>query len=176
MPLYYKDSTGVHPVPLGDTPSVVVNAYVSADRANVHPSGTPFDVPAYTPGSGELQVFVDGLLCVKGQQYDEISKTTIAFTFDLSVDTEVTAVATTSGTGSVLTTTATSESRDAVISAGSPWPVTPHAVGSDLIEVYLYGLQLQKDVHFHELSGSAIAFTSDIPTTAPITTVVTTVS
>lgn len=176
MPLYYKDSTGIHPVQLGDSGSIAVNTFVSTDRTTVHPSGAAFDVPTYQVGSGQLQVFVDGLLCVAGQQYTETSSTTIAFTFELPADAEVIACSTTSTSGSLLMTTVTSESRESVLTADTPWAVTPHVVGSDLLEVYLYGLQLQRGVHYREISGSAISFTSDIPASAPITTVVTMVS
>lgn len=167
--LYFKDSDGViKPVPLVDGSSVNVEAFVSVDRASVHPAGTAFDVPRYAIGSGELSVFYNGLLCVAGRDYTEASETTVTFSFDLPVDAEITAVSTTSPDGSMSLTTQTSESRDGVLKAGTPYAVPAHAVGSDFLKVFLNGLMCQEGVHFTELSSSAISFTSDIPADAQI--------
>lgn len=46
-------------------------------REQLHPAGFPFEVPAYTVGSGRMQLFLDGVLCVCGTdaantQYEEV--------------------------------------------------------------------------------------------------------
>ena len=175
--LYYKDTDGTYkPIPLVDAGSLNVNTLTSVDRASVHPAGTAFDVPQYQMGTGELQVFFNGILCVKGEQYTEDTDTTIKFTFDLPTDAEVCAVSTSSSDGSVAIQTVTSESRDSVLTAGTPFAVPQHVVASDLIKVYLNGLLCLQGEHFIEQSATAIAFTSDIPADMPITVTVTTVS
>ena len=175
--LYYKDTDGTYkPIPLVDTGALNVNTLTSVDRASVHPAGTAFDVPQYQPGTGELQVFFNGILCVKGEQYTEDTETTIKFTFDLPKDAEVCAVSTSSSDGSVAIQTVTSQSRDSVLVAGAPFAVPQHVVASDLIKVYLNGLLCLEGEHFIEQSATAIAFTSDIPADMPITVTVTTVS
>lgn len=175
--LYFKDSDGVcKPVPLSDAGALTVNSFTSVDRASVHPAGAAFDVPSFTVGSDELQVFFNGLLLVKGQEYSEVSNTTISFTFDLPTDAEITAVSTTSANGAVAMTAQTSSSRDGVLLAGTPFAVPAHAVGSDLIRVYLDGLLCQEGVHFNEVSSTAISFTSDVAADVEITTIVTVVS
>lgn len=175
--LYFKDVDGVlKPVPLSDAGALSVNALTSVDRASVHPAGSPFDVPAYTVGADDLQVFYNGLLLVAGSDYTEASGTTITFSFDLPTDAEVTAVSTTSANGAVSSSISTSENRAGVLTAGTPFTVQSHAVGSDLIKVYLNGLLCQEGVHFQEVSATAIIFTSDIAADVQITTVVTVVS
>lgn len=175
--LYYKDTDGIYkPIPLVDTGALNVNTLTSVDRASVHPAGTAFDVPQYQPGTGELQVFFNGILCVKGEQYTEDTETSIKFTFDLPKDAEVCAVSTSSSDGSVAIQTVTSQSRDSVLVAGAPFAVPQHVVASDLIKVYLNGLLCLEGEHFIEQSATAITFTSDIPADMPITVTVTTVS
>lgn len=175
--LYYKDTDGViKPVPLYDAGALSVNTLYSVDRSSVHPAGTAFDVPAYNIGSGELQVYFNGVLCIKDEQYTEDTSTTIKFTFDIPMDAEICAVSTTSSDGSVVITTQTSDSRDGVLVAGTPFAVPKHTVGSDLIKVFLDGLLCQQDVHFLEMSSSSISFTSDIPADMQITVTVMTIS
>ena len=175
--LYFKDNDGViKPVPLYDAGALSVNTLYSADRSSVHPAGTAFDVPAYTIGSGELQVYFNGVLCVKDEQYTEDTPTTIKFSFDIPMDAEICAVSTTSADGSVNITTQTSESRSGVLTAGTPYAVPAHAIGSDLIKVWLDGLLCLEGEHFNEVSSSAITFTSDIPADMQITVTVTTIS
>lgn len=175
--LYFKDTDGVvKPVPLSDSGALSVNTLYSVDRSSVHPAGVAFDVPAYTMGSGELQVFFNGILCIAGEQYVEDTATTIKFNFDLPQDAEVCAISTSSADGSVVIQTVTSQSRDSVLTAGTPFAVPNHAVGSDLIKVYLDGLLCLETEHYQEVSSSAIVFTSDIPKDMQITVTVTTVS
>lgn len=177
--LYFKDTDGVvKPVPLVDAGALNVNALVSTERASVHPAGVAFDVPLYEVGSGQLQVFYNGLLCLKGadEQYVEDTNTTIKFNFAVPTDAEICAVSTTSSDGSVSIQTVTSTRRDSVLTAGTPFPVASHAVGSDMIKVYLDGLLCLQGVQFEEVSATAIKFTSDIPADVEITVQTTTVS
>ena len=175
--LYYNDTDGVYKaLPLGGSGALNVNTLKSVDRASVISAGTPFDVPKYRVGSGELSVFFNGILCIKGEQYTEDTNNSIKFTFDLQKDAEICAVSTSSDDGSVSLQTVTSDSRDYVLTAGTPFSVPQHVVASDLIKVYLNGLFCLEGEHFIEQSATAITFTSDIPADMPITVTVTTVS
>ena len=44
---------------------------LGGERANAIASGTEFTVPPYLVGSGRLEIFVDGVACMKGEQYEE---------------------------------------------------------------------------------------------------------
>lgn len=175
--LYFKDTDGViKPVPLVDSSSLNVNTLTSVSRPSVHPSGVPFDVPRYQVGSGNLQVYLNGVLCIKGDQYTETTETTITFLFDLQADAEVCAVSTESSDGAVSMQTITSVGRDSTLTAGAPFAVPQHVVASDQIKVYLNGILCMSEEHFREVSSTAITFTSDIPADMVITVTVLTIS
>lgn len=80
-----KDASALHSA--GGSRSAVVGA------------GTAFTVPAYIPGSGRLQVYLDGVLCMGGDDaainaYKEIPGTgntsqTIQFHQDIETDIEI---------------------------------------------------------------------------------------
>lgn len=142
--------------------SVVVNTLVSESRPSIVTAGTAFDVPNYTVGANSLQVFVNGLLCIKGEQYNEVSTTTISFTFDLPVDYGVVVISSDGG-DSMSTQTETSTSRDADIQAGSAYSVPAYTVGSNMLNVYLNGLLMLRGVDYNEVNATAISFTSTIP-------------
>lgn len=127
-------------------------------------AGTAFDVPAYAVGASELQVWVDGLLCVKGEQYSELSSTTIAFTFDLPDDATVTATATTAAGGTSFTTAVqSSTSRSAPIASGELYAVPEYTVGSSMCEVYLDGIRAMLGATWDESSSTTIRFLTAIP-------------
>ena len=156
---------------------VSVNTRASESRDAVIAAGTAFDVPAYEIGTNQLQVWVNGLLCVKGNQYTEVSTSTIAFTFDLPADASVVATVTTSaGSTSFTTQVQTSSSREATMPAGTVFTVPAYTVGSDMCRIYLDGLTAIQDVTWQEVSATSIKFLVDIPADMEITVVCSVVS
>jgi len=57
-----------------------------------------------------------------------------------------------------------SDSRSAVISAGTAWTVPQHTVGGDELLVWIEGLLCICGVEYTDTSATTITFTSDIPT------------
>lgn len=73
------------------------------------------------------------------------------------------------GSSKLTRTVARSPSRTAVVSAGTEYTVPAHTVGTNAVAVYLDGVRYDD---FSEISGTAISFDVDIPTTMEITVVV----
>lgn len=161
---YIKDGSSVVPFPGSEGGSVSVKTLTSSGRASVVPAGTAFDVPAYTVGSSELQVWIDGLLCVRGEQYNEVSTATISFTFDLPADASVTATVTTaSGATAFTTSTYASASRETNIALGELYAVPEYSLGSSMCEIYLDGLKAQMGSVWEEASSTTVRFLTAIP-------------
>lgn len=125
-------------------------------------AGAEWTVPTYTPGSNLLAVYWNGLLLSKDIDYSESSATGVTFNFDITADDILQAVifAGTSSTGSGTMTTVVDDSRSAVISAGTSYAVTDHAIGENRLSVFLNGLQYSD---FSETSRTSIVFDIDIP-------------
>lgn len=87
--LYYKEADALVKVDFGESGAVA--KVVSASRDSVLTAGTAFSVPEYEIGSGRLQVFLDGLLCLEGSahQYTESTETSIIFNDDIPADMEI---------------------------------------------------------------------------------------
>ena len=93
--LYYKETNGsLVKIETGGGGKTEVSKAVSTSRGDTLTAGTAFEVPAYELGSGRLQVFLDGLLCLEGEsnQYVEASTTTIKFNDDIPADMEIVAL------------------------------------------------------------------------------------
>nr|DAQ77304.1 MAG TPA: hypothetical protein [Caudoviricetes sp.] len=58
----------------------------------------------------------------------------------------------------------TSNSREAVLTAGTAWTVPQHTVGGDELLVWIEGLLCTRGVEYTDASSTTITFTSDIPT------------
>ncbi len=58
----------------------------------------------------------------------------------------------------------TSNSREAVLTAGTAWTVPQHTVGGDELLVWIEGLLCTRGVEYTDVSSTTITFTSDIPT------------
>lgn len=58
----------------------------------------------------------------------------------------------------------TSNSREAVLTAGTAWTVPQHTVGGDELLVWIEGLLYTRGVEYTDASSTTITFTSDIPT------------
>lgn len=90
--LYYLDNGTPVKIPIGSgVGGNIVTKLVSTSRESVITKGTSFTVPEHTVGSGNLQVFYDGLLCREGAdaQYIETSSTSITFNDDIATDVEI---------------------------------------------------------------------------------------
>lgn len=59
-------------------------------RTEALSAGTAYVVPAYEVGSGNLIVYLDGILCNASVEYNELTSTTISFTSDVPLDIEIT--------------------------------------------------------------------------------------
>lgn len=68
-----------------------VQVVVSTSRSA---SITSFDTPPYTVGSHELQVFLNGLLCVEGTDYTETSSGKITFSSSIGKNEHIAAIVT----------------------------------------------------------------------------------
>lgn len=53
-------------------------------------AGVAYSVPPYSVGTGSIMVFLDGILCNAGVEYNELTSTTISFTSDIPLDIEIT--------------------------------------------------------------------------------------
>ena len=161
---YINDGGTAVPFPGSEGGSVAVKTLTSSGRSSVIAAGTAFDVPTYTVGASELQVWIDGLLCVKGEQYTEVSNSTIAFTFDLPADATVTATATTAvGATAFTTSVQASASRSGPIASGELYAVPEYTVGSSMCEVYLDGIRAMLGTTWEEASSTTIRFLTAIP-------------
>lgn len=89
--LYYLDNGNPVKIPINAEGGNKVTKLISSSRESVITKGTSFTVPEYSIGSGNLQVFYDGLLCREGidAQYLETSTTSIAFNDDIAPDVEI---------------------------------------------------------------------------------------
>ena len=93
--LYVKTAGGLQRVEIGGMGgdgSVTRKVLTSSVRSEVLTAGTAFSVPEYTMGDGSLAVYLCGLLCSKGVEYEEVSAKSISFTSDIPADFEITAV------------------------------------------------------------------------------------
>ena len=86
---YFKDGANIVPFPGvgGGGGSFTVQ---TDTRTEALAAGTPYGVPAYAVGTGALMVFLDGILCNAGVEYNELTSTTISFTSDIPLDIEIT--------------------------------------------------------------------------------------
>ena len=158
--LYVKTASGILPVDIGGTGgSVSRTVYTSKSRASILSAGTEWDVPTYTKGNNSISIYVNGVLCVKGEEYTEVTTTSVSFTSDIPSDYELTAVVL-GGSGAGTHLVSVSESRDNVIAAGTNYEVPAHTVGENRISVFLNGLQY---ADFTETSSTTISFNNDIP-------------
>lgn len=97
MSVYVKTADGkFKKLKLGESgsQSSSVEKLVSASRNGVLTAGSDFPVPAYEVGSGRLQIFLNGVLCIEGAdaQYIEATSNTITFNDDIPADFEIVAI------------------------------------------------------------------------------------
>lgn len=107
-----------------------VQAVVSTSRSA---SITSFDTPPYTVGSHELQVFLNGLLCVEGTDYTETSSGKITFSSSIGKNEHIAAIVT---NGQDPVQVAVSQSRPTAIASGGAYDVPEHTVGGNKLQVF----------------------------------------
>lgn len=158
--LYVKTTGGILPIDVGGIGGTVSRTvFTSKSRSDVLGAGTEWNVPTYTKGNSSLSIFINGVLCVKGTEYTEVTTTSVSFTSEVPADYELTAVVI-GGSGAGTHLVSVSESRDSVITAGTSYEVPAHPVGENRVAVFLNGLQY---ADFEETSSTTISFNNDIP-------------
>lgn len=120
--LYVKTPSGLQKVEIGGTGgggSVSRKVFTSSNRSETLTAGTALVVPAYTVGDNSLSVYIGGLLCSKGVEYNEVTAKTISFTSDMPANFEITVVAySSSESAGGAVAVQTDESRASVLKAG----------------------------------------------------------
>ena len=144
-------------VPFPGGASSTVQAVVSTSRSA---SITTFDTPPYTLGSHELQVFLNGLLCVEGTDYTETASGKISFGTAIAPDIHIAAIVT---NGKDPVAVAVSQSRPAAISSGAAYDVPDHTVGGNKLQVFIDGLLAAPTVDYQEISQTQIVFNDSVP-------------
>lgn len=134
-----------------------VQAVVSTSRSA---SITSFDTPPYTVGSHELQVFLNGLLCVEGTDYTETSSGKITFSSSIGKNEHIAAIVT---NGQDPVQVAVSQSRPTAIASGGAYDVPEHTVGGNKLQVFIDGLLVTPTVDYQEISQTQIVFNDSVP-------------
>lgn len=172
--VYWNDNGTPRPFPVGDGSDGTIKTTVlnSVDRGSVLSAGTAFTVPEYELGSNNLQVYLNGLLCLAGsdKQYVEDTSTTIKFNDDIPADAEISALATigSSYEGVLYNRVVVSESREADLAIGEQFAVPEHVVGYGRLRVFIDGLILQEGFDFAEVNSSAITFNFVLPSSSQV--------
>lgn len=159
--LYVKTASGILPIAIEGTGGGTVSrtVFTSKSRTGALGVGTEWNVPTYTKGNNSLSVFINGVLCVNGEEYTEVTATSVSFTSEIPADYELTA-AVIGGSGAGTRLVSVSESRESEIVAGADYDVPAHTVGENRIAVFLNGLQYSD---FIETSSTTISFDNNIP-------------
>lgn len=144
-------------VPFPGAGSTTVQAVVSTSRSA---SITTFDTPPFTVGSHELQVFLNGLLCVEGTDYTETASGKISFSTAIAPDIHIAAIVA-NGTDPVQV--AVSQSRPSAIASGAAYDVPEHTVGGNKLQVFIDGLLVTPTVDYQEISQTQIVFNDSVP-------------
>ena len=176
--IYWNDGGVPVPFPIPDAEgetnkgTIKTTSLTSVDRGSVLVAGTDFTVPEYSSELNNLQVYVDGLLCVPGEsgQYIEVSSTVIRFNFDIQPSSEITALATigSSYEGKLVQRSLISENRTTDLEVGATFNVPEHQVGYGRLKVYLDGLMLQEQIDYTEVNSSSIAFNFVLPASSQV--------
>lgn len=134
-----------------------VQAVVSTSRSA---SITSFDTPPYTVGSHELQVFLNGLLCVEGTDYTETASGKITFSSSIGKNEHIAAIVT---NGQDPVQVAVSQSRPTAIASGGAYDVPEHTVGGNKLQVFVDGLLITPTIDYQEISQTQIVFNDSVP-------------
>ena len=176
--IYWNDGGVPVPFPIPDAEgetnkgTIKTTSLTSVDRGSVLVAGTDFTVPEYSSELNNLQVYIDGLLCVPGVsgQYIEVSSTIIRFNFDIQPSSEITVLATVGSSyeGKLVQRTLISEGRSTDLVVGASFNVPEHQVGYGRLKVYLDGLMLQEQIDYSEVNSSSIQFNFNLPASSQI--------
>ena len=170
--LYVKTPSGLQKVEIegtGGGGSVSRKFFTSSNRSETLTAGTAFEVPTYTKGDNSLSVYIGGLLCSKGVEYNEVTAKTISFTSDVPAGFEITVVAySSSESAGGAVAVQTDESRASVLKAGTAYAVPTHPLAENRLKVYLGGALSDG---WTDVSETAISFNCDIPAMMPITVI-----
>lgn len=91
--LYVKTNEGLVKLSLGNSGGgLFVTTRESKTLSSSLPAGTAYEVPEHEVGSAQLAIVFNGVLCKSGEQYEDLSSTTIKFTFDLPIGSEIDAI------------------------------------------------------------------------------------
>ncbi|MBQ3170953.1 MAG: hypothetical protein IJB53_03425 [Mailhella sp.] len=132
------------------------------ERASAISVGAEWPVPAYTVGASQLEIFMDGLACMKGGQYEEAGEegeqsTTIIWNIDIDTDRDILirqTVLRTNTLEAVGELRSFGGERAEAISAGRDWSVPPYEVDSGRLEVYVDGIACMKGQQYREKGTS----------------------
>ena len=170
--LYVKTPSGLQKVEIGGTGgggSVTRKVLTSSVRSEVLAAGTAFTVPVYTVGDNSLSVYIGGLLCSKGIEYNEVTAKTISFTSDIPAGFEITVVVYSSSESAGGAVAVQNDKAGAsVLKAGTAYAVPTHPLAENRLKVYLGGALSDG---WTEVSETAISFNCDIPAMMPITVI-----
>lgn len=144
-------------VPFPGVGSTTVQAIVSTSRAA---SITTFDTPPYTVGSHDLQVFLNGLLCVEGTDYTETASGKVTFSTAIGKNEHIAAIVT---NGKDPVAVAISQSRPSAIASGAAYDVPDHTVGGNKLQVFIDGLLVTPTIDYQEISQTQIVFNDSVP-------------
>lgn len=134
-----------------------VQVVVSTSRSA---SITSFDTPPYVVGSHELQVFLNGLLCIEGTDYTETSSGKITFSSSIGKNEHIAAIVT---NGQDPVQVAVSQSRPTAIASGGAYDVPEHTVGGNKLQVFIDGLLITPTIDYQEISQTQIVFNDSVP-------------
>lgn len=80
-----------------ETPAIAISR-VTTNLSSDLPAGTSVSVPTHVVNSSKLQVFLDGVLCLPGEQYTDATVSTITFVDTIPAGHEITVIAYTNAT------------------------------------------------------------------------------
>jgi hypothetical protein len=159
----------------GSGGTVAILTLSSTARDSILTAGTEFEVPSHTVGNNSLQVYLDGLLCTNGNEYEEASSTAVTFTSDIAADVEILAVVT-DPAGSTITTRTQTDASHAAYAEGDSYGVPSYSLGAGALKVYLDGLIAVEGVTYKEVTSTTISWLTAIPATTEIYVVASTIN
>lgn len=156
---FINDNGTAVPFPGGPTSTSTSTVQVVVSTSRSEPV-TSFDTPPYTVGSHDLQVFLNGLLCVEGTDYTETSSGKITFSTAIAPDIHIAAIVT---NGKEPVEVAVSQSRPTAIASGGAYDVPEHTVGGNKLQVFIDGLLITPTIDYQEISQTQIVFNDSVP-------------
>lgn len=92
--LYVKTSAGLEQIKLGGGSSASISIARQTTTLDADlPAGTPVAAPTHAVGTAKLQVFLDGVLCIPGEQYTDATANSVKFLDAIPAGHQITTVA-----------------------------------------------------------------------------------